>query len=104
VNILDAVDASIRLIPYLGAAALGSAVAGTVSYDKNYTFWTLTTACCIMMLGSGLLSTLEVTLPTQAKQYGYEVILGFGIGLTLSTTTIIASLNTQFIHHGQCKQ
>ena len=101
VNVLTAVDASVRLIPLLGASAIGSVVAGTVSYRRNNTFWTLTIACCFMMLGTGLMSTLDMSLATKAKQYGFEVILGFGVGLTLSTTTIIVSLNTQFIHHGK---
>ena len=101
VNILSAVQASVRLIPLLGASAVGSFVAGAASLRKNNTFWTLNVACCFIMLGSGLLSTLDVTVYTQAKQYGYEALLGFGIGLTFSTTTIIAGLNTQFIHHGE---
>lgn len=101
VNILSAVEASIRLVPLLGASAVGSFVAGAASFRKNNTFWTLSIACCFMMLGSGLMSTLDITVYTQAKQYGYEVLLGFGIGLTFSTTTIIAGLNTQFIHHGK---
>lgn len=100
VNVLSAVQASIRLLPLLGASAIGSFVAGVASFRKNNTFWTLNIACCFMMLGSGLSSTLDVSVYTQAKQYGYEVLLGFGIGLTFSTTTIIAGLNTQFIHHG----
>ncbi|KAH8588579.1 major facilitator superfamily domain-containing protein [Bisporella sp. PMI_857] len=99
VNILTAVDASIRLIPLLITTALGSFVGGLVVYERNRTFWTLNMACCFMMLGAGLMSTLEIGIYTPKKQWGFECILGFGIGMTLSTTTIITSLNTQFIHH-----
>ncbi|PVH79385.1 MFS general substrate transporter [Cadophora sp. DSE1049] len=99
VNILNAVDASVRLIPMLVCSALGSFIGGYASYRRNNTFWTLNASACFMILGSGLMSSLEISLNTQKKQWGFECLLGLGIGLTLSTTTIITSLNTQFAHH-----
>lgn len=101
VNVLSAVEAGIRLIPILAASALGSAIGGAASFERNNTFWTLNVASCFLIVGCGLMSTLTATLKTEPKQYGFEIILGLGIGMTLSTTTLITSLNTRFIHHGK---
>jgi len=72
--------------------ATGSFVGGAASSKKNLTSHTLIAASCLILLGCGLMSTLgggrEIYKPT----YGYEIILGLGIGLTFSGGTLMTNL------------
>ncbi|KAB5539418.1 major facilitator superfamily domain-containing protein [Coniochaeta sp. 2T2.1] len=99
VNIYDAVKSGILLLPLMGSMAVGSMVGGAFSAKKNNTFWTLNAASILALVGSGLLSTLGETLKPETKQYGYEVVLGFGLGLSLASATFITSLQVPFEYH-----
>ncbi|KAH8879951.1 MFS general substrate transporter [Thozetella sp. PMI_491] len=98
-NLYDAVKSGILLLPLMGSTAVGSAVAGIASVKHNNTWWTLIASGVLMLIGSCLLSTLTDTLTPEAKQYGYQVILGLGIGLNLATSTFITSLQVVFEDH-----
>ncbi|OIW35580.1 MFS general substrate transporter [Coniochaeta ligniaria NRRL 30616] len=99
VNLYDAVKAGILLLPLMGSMAVGSMLGGAVSSKKNNTFWTLNIASILTLVGSGLLSTLGETISPEPKQWGFEVILGFGLGLNMSTATFITSLQVKFEYH-----
>jgi hypothetical protein len=100
VNLYDAVKSGILLLPLMGSMAVGSAVGGALSAKKNNTFWTLNAAGILMLIGSGVLSTLGETLKPQTKQWGFEAILGFGLGIQMATATFITSLQAPFEYHG----
>ena len=55
----------------------------------------------LVIIGSGLLSTLPTDGHQVTAQYGYEVLLGFGLGITISTATFMNSLEVDFIDHGK---
>lgn len=99
VNLYSPIKAGILLLPLLGAMAFGSMLGGALSSKKNNTTATLVASSVLMMIGDGLLATLVDTRSPEKKEYGFEVLLGLGIGLNLSTTTIIASLNVEFEDH-----
>jgi len=101
VNLYDAVKSGILLLPLMASMAVGSMLGGGLSAKKNNTFWTLNAASILTLVGSGLLSTLGETLHPESKQWGFEVILGFGLGLNMSTATFMTSLQVQFEHHGR---
>ncbi|KAI9727331.1 MAG: hypothetical protein M1828_006950 [Chrysothrix sp. TS-e1954] len=97
VNYTSPVSAGIRLLPILGSSAFAAMIGGLASSKKNNTAWTLIAAACLMALGTGLLSSISDTgraVPT--KLYSFEVLFGFGIGLTFSTSTVIAIIESDY--------
>ncbi len=58
VNLYDAVKSGLLLLPLMGRMAVGSMLGGALSVKKNNTLWTLNGASILMLVGSGLLSTL----------------------------------------------
>ncbi|KAK3300902.1 major facilitator superfamily domain-containing protein [Chaetomium fimeti] len=96
VNFYDEVRSGVLLLPLMGATAVGSALGGACSSKQNRTFWSLNTASVFMLVGCGIMSILPATVDVAARQWGFEVILGFGIGMNLSTATLIPSLNADF--------
>ena len=50
------------------------------------------TASCLILLGCGLLSTLSGGRHFYTPTYGYQLILGLGVGLTFSSGTLLTSL------------
>ena len=101
VNLYDAVKSGILLLPLMAAMAVGSMVDGALSAKENNTFWTLNAASILMLMGSGLLSTLGETLKPESKQWGFEVLLGIGLGLNMASATFITSLQVPFEYHGK---
>ncbi|GFF35577.1 hypothetical protein IFM46972_04597 [Aspergillus udagawae] len=99
VNLKDAIESGILLLPLMGSTAVGSALGGAASAQRNNTFWTLNLASIFMLVGSALLSTLPDSVDPVPKQYGFEAILGFGLGLSLSTMTFLTSMQVEFEDH-----
>lgn len=92
--------AGIHLLPLLGGSGLGSAIGGLSSSRGNYTFWVLLSASGFVLLGSGLLSSIPEEIHVPVRQYGYQIILGFGIGMTISAGTLLVIIETEFEDHG----
>ncbi|KAL8684318.1 MAG: hypothetical protein Q9224_006442 [Gallowayella concinna] len=65
---------------------------GAVSSKKNFTSPTLIIAACLILIGCGLLSTLDGGKDIYSPTYAYQFILGLGVGLTFSSSTLLASL------------
>lgn len=99
VNGASSLSAGIRLMPLLCASAIGSTASTIFNSRKNSSFYTLCGANCLLLLGSGLMSTVEIGPEIPKSLYGYQVVFGFGIGATLSSTTITAVINANFIDY-----
>jgi hypothetical protein len=56
--------------------------------------------CALVVVGTGLLSSLPSDGHRTESQYGWEVILGLGVGMTVSTATFMNSLEVEFEDHG----
>ncbi|RYP60817.1 hypothetical protein DL770_009922 [Monosporascus sp. CRB-9-2] len=97
VNGENALWSGIHLLPMLGATAFGSFLAGAVSSKRNNTSITLIASLCLQLIGTGLLSTLSDVTTEIKAQYGYQVILGLGIGLSLGAATILVSLQARHV-------
>jgi hypothetical protein len=96
----SALAAGIALVPMLGSAAVGSMLGGILSSGKkNNIFPVILTAAALMALGSGLLSTCS-SLALQAKVYGFQVFIGLGFGLSISSITMLAILESNPADHG----
>ncbi|KAI1146553.1 major facilitator superfamily domain-containing protein [Nemania diffusa] len=90
----SALDSGIHLLPMLGATALGAFLAGALSRQRNNTSWTLLAAHGFQLLGTGLMSTLRSTTMEIKAQYGFQVLLGLGTGLSLGSVTIMGSVQS----------
>ncbi|KAH6677569.1 major facilitator superfamily domain-containing protein [Halenospora varia] len=99
VDLKDPVQAGIRLLPLVSATAVGSLIGGGSSAKKNLTFYTMTIAMIFVTVGSGLLSTLPSDGHETKAIYGYEVILGIGLGMSVSTATFMTSMEVEFVDH-----
>jgi MFS family permease len=86
----------IALLPMLGASAIGSTVAGAASGKRNNTFPVNVIGATLMLIGTAALSTLDNVVVTQARAYGLQVFVGFGFGLTVSNSSLLANLQAEF--------
>ena len=87
--------AGVSLLPMLGAVAVASMVGGAVNGKKNNTCATLVVASLFMVMGTALLSTLKNTFQVEPKMYGFQVFVGLGFGLTVSTVSLGAALECE---------
>ena len=92
VNDLSAFNAGWRLLALMLCSPLGSVTSGyliqKIKFPPVYIFLV---AAILQTVGLALMGTLKVSDPdVQSVQYAYQVILGLGIGLTLSSLLIAA--------------
>ncbi|KAI0169724.1 MFS general substrate transporter [Hypoxylon sp. FL1284] len=96
VNRENALWSGIHLLPMLGATSFGAFLSGAVSRKRNNSSWTMMAAQVLQLVGIALMSTLKDETTQTRAQYGFQVLLGLGIGLSLGAGTIIASVQS---HH-----
>uniref|UniRef100_A0A093VDT1 Putative transporter C3H1.06c n=1 Tax=Talaromyces marneffei PM1 TaxID=1077442 RepID=A0A093VDT1_TALMA len=99
VNLKSASATGVHLLPLLCACGTGSFVSGALSSKKDRTFYAFAAAGCLLMIGSGLFSTLGSGLSIETKCYGFQAVLGLGVGLTFSSISIMTSTETDFKLH-----
>lgn len=88
----NALEAGLKLLPLLASCALASFAAGAASRKRNNTSIVLVICSAFQLLGVGLLTTLDSPDSSSAALYGFQVIVGFGIGLCFSAATTAVSL------------
>ncbi|KAF3064877.1 Multidrug resistance protein 3 [Daldinia childiae] len=91
----SALYSGIHLLPLLGATSFGAFLAGIISRKRNNTSWTLMLAQVFQLVGISFMSTLKDATTETKAQYGFQVILGLGFGLSLGAGTIMASVQSQ---------
>ncbi|KAJ8120292.1 hypothetical protein ONZ43_g2962 [Nemania bipapillata] len=100
VNGKDALMAGIMLLPMLASSAIGTVVSGILNgKKKDYSCETLIVATGSMAIGCGLLTTISGSVDLEAKALGFLVFVGLGFGLSVSTTTILARLQSSVRDH-----
>jgi hypothetical protein len=86
VNGSSALNAGIRILPFTLAIALGSAVTGGLTARGRVPpILVLSVATALQLLGMGLLYSIPVGTGVPAGLYGYQVLAGLGVGLSLTT-------------------
>lgn len=90
-----ALMAGISLLPTLGTIAVGSVIGGAVNGNRDYKFPTLVVGSIFMTIGCAALSTLEATGGTQGGIYGFQVFVGLGFGVLISTVSAAAALECE---------
>ncbi|KAE8448857.1 hypothetical protein EG329_008859 [Mollisiaceae sp. DMI_Dod_QoI] len=95
VNERSQLTAGVSLMPMLGAVAAASTISGSLNSRKDFIFPTLLVGAILMTIGTAALSSLDNTIPLPAKMYGFEVFVGMGFGLMVSTVSLGASLECE---------
>ncbi|KAG8426740.1 hypothetical protein J3459_007873 [Metarhizium acridum] len=95
----SALLAGVMLLPMLVAVALGSIVSGAVNSKTPGITETLLAGSCLMLLGCGLSTTLSTQELDSAKLLGFIALCGMGFGLTVSSSTMIASIKVAPKHY-----
>ncbi|KAG9194836.1 hypothetical protein G6011_04871 [Alternaria panax] len=95
VNRKSAIVSGIALLPMLGASAIGTTIAGAASSKKNNTFFINVIGAALMLVGAASLSSLDNTLAPQARAYALQIFLGLGFGLTVSNSTLLATVEAE---------
>lgn len=90
VNNETPISAGLHCLPFLLSAAVGSGAAGAAMTKKNVSFWVLLASNAFQVLGTGLLSAIPSSESFLARTYGFEVIMGIGIGFSLVSLMLIA--------------
>lgn len=100
--------AGVKLLPLLGACAVGSFAAGAVSSRRNNTSYTLVLSAILQLVGTGLMTTIDDPNSSVKALYAYLSIVGFGVGLCFGAATISTSLQvpTEYLAtaHGAVSQ
>lgn len=85
-------NAGVHLLPLLGGSAVGSGLGGILSSRRNRTFPTLVVANALILIGCGLMSTIDYGRSLPKAILGYEAIYGTGVGLTMSSCVVATNL------------
>ena len=101
VNGKSPLAAGLGLLPLLVSTATGSVLAGAISSKRDLSFYSLTVGSCLLTIGTGLLSTVSESSSADAKLYGFEVFVGLGFGLSVSTSSILAAVQCEIKDHGK---
>lgn len=84
------VTAGVKLLPTMVSSAIGSLIGGFLNRKRNVTSFTLIAGSAFQLLGYGLMSSLDDARSTPPKNFGFQVFLGLGFGITMPSVTIIA--------------
>ncbi|OLN86921.1 putative HC-toxin efflux carrier TOXA 15 [Colletotrichum chlorophyti] len=86
---VSAVDSGIRTLPLVLSMTLFAGVSGAVITKLGYYTPVMLVGTCIMAIGAGLLTTLEVGSGA-GKWAGFQVIYGVGMGMTFQAPNLAA--------------
>lgn len=100
-NNLSPLQAGYRLLALVLGSPLGSFVVSLIAKRKLIPhMYLLLIAAILQIVGSALISTLPVRPSILPAQYGYEVILGFGLGMSISTLILTVPENVERKYQG----
>ncbi|KAL8798758.1 MAG: hypothetical protein Q9182_006419 [Xanthomendoza sp. 2 TL-2023] len=94
VNGDSAFKAGYRLLALMMSFSLAAVVSSVLTEKKRVPpMYTLLVAASLQILGLALMTTLSTTQHSfPPAQYGYEIIMGFGFGLSISTLIMAISI------------
>ncbi|KAK3997517.1 putative MFS multidrug transporter [Cladorrhinum sp. PSN332] len=85
----SAIDSGIKLFPMLLPLVAASIISGAVTTRIGYYMPALLVSVCLVSIGAGLLTTLQVDTP-QPQWVGFQVLYGFGLGLGMQVPNLAA--------------
>ncbi|OIW30323.1 putative MFS multidrug transporter [Coniochaeta ligniaria NRRL 30616] len=86
---VNAVDSGIRLLPMLLPMVFASIATGVIVSRVGYYTPPMIFGNCVMAVGCGLLTTLQVD-SSSGKWIGYQVVYGIGMGCTFQAPNLAA--------------
>ncbi|KAI9043094.1 MFS general substrate transporter [Aspergillus affinis] len=90
VNGLSPLQAGIRFIPFTVAAPIGSIMAPMLSkIFKIPVLYFVIAASFIQVIAYALLSTLSDSVTIAAKQYGFQILAGYGCGINIALLVLM---------------
>lgn len=95
VNNLSPVKSGINILPVLLISALGATASGLVLSKWNICSYLIIAGNALQLIGLALQSSLPTTAVIPAAAYGYQAILGLGLGTTLSASFILARIEVR---------
>lgn len=95
VNSLTAMDAGVRLLPYAMLAPVGSLVSNIIFMRRPMPMLLLVAGASFQILGLALLVSEPVQEQIPAQLYGYEILAGFGVGITFGTLVTITPASVE---------
>lgn len=108
VNGDSAMTAGLRILPLLGTCAFGCLLGGSINKKENRSGWTLIAGSVLMVVGTGLLLLLGDSAAISPSVYGFQTLFGLGVGLSLSSATMMTTFNAAREHlaaaHGAIAQ
>ncbi|THW50141.1 MFS general substrate transporter [Aureobasidium pullulans] len=82
-------NAGLHMLPLIGSTALGAILTGTITGKFNIAWHLLVFSNVLMTVGCGLMSTLPTDIEIANLCYLYQIILGFGFGLTMASSMVV---------------
>lgn len=82
-------------------SSFAAGAASVIYVIKNVLFPFIVVATALQVVGLGLMSSLSSSPEIQPQQYAYQVILGLGFGISLSSLPLIARLQVGPEDHGE---
>ncbi len=84
--------AGLHLFPMLGGTAFGCFLTGPINRTANRTDKTAVVASILVLIGTGLFRTLQHADTDLRAQYGFQVVVGLGVGLFFSAATMLTTV------------
>ncbi|KAF9870448.1 major facilitator superfamily transporter [Colletotrichum karsti] len=92
----SATMAGIRLMPLLLVSSFFSMIAGIMlSKTTRFGWQTIAVGSCISLIGVGLLIELPFDDDVLARTYGYEVVIGIGLGIAMPVLMILGRVEVE---------
>ena len=89
------------MLPLLSLVAVGAFVTGMITAKVNIAWYLLVGSSIMTTVGVGLLSTLPNSNHIPPIVYFYQVMLGFGFGMTLTSLMVVVRSEVQFQDNGE---
>lgn len=101
VNDLSPVEAGIKILPLLLVSAGGNLVGGFIMGKVNLGAWITLVGNALQIIGLGLSSTVPTDAGIPASSYGYQAVLGMGLGTSLSGSFLLARIEVSKVDIGE---
>ncbi|KAI9375344.1 hypothetical protein BJX61DRAFT_494426 [Aspergillus egyptiacus] len=82
-------DAGVHLLPYTLAIAIGSSLSGVLARGRVVPILVFLAAAILQVLGTGLLYSIRPDTSIPARLFGFLLLAGLGVGLSMNTAMLI---------------
>ncbi|KAL4810926.1 major facilitator superfamily domain-containing protein [Aspergillus unguis] len=90
-NNSSAFDSGVCILPFtLTIAVAAGMTGGLTARGRVPVFFVFAGAAALQILGVGLLYTVPADIPLGGRVYGYQILAGTGVGLTLTAAILLA--------------